>query len=257
MHAQRSRRNQWHETSRSARGGQRATHNTGYPPGAALRVWRRSSSLGSWAIPRTYGHAAHRDGEWIVPEAGSRALCRSGCVCLRAPQQGRPSILCAADSRVYLDKAYLTGLPQRTGRGGEYAVAYLIAHVGRRVQQVLDKQRGTSPAAMPGVQASTPRERLELELQADCYAGVWTHFVQKRGLLNPGDLDGVPAALAAGDPLIQVTLLSGDTGSCADWAAATRVVASWEIECTAPSSSGRERRLLFVNPAIAARSKGS
>ena len=133
--------------------------------------------------------------------------------CGHLSKDAHPSY-CAADSRVYLDKAYLTGLPQRTGRGGEYAVAYLIAHeIGHHVQQVLDKQRGTSPAAMPGVQASTPQERLELELQADCYAGVWTHFVQKRGLLDPGDLeDGVPAALAAGDPLIQ-----GDVAKRRHW----------------------------------------
>lgn len=112
---------------------------------------------------------------------------------------------CAADGRVYLDRGYLADLAQRTGVGGEFAVAYLIAHeIGHHVQETIDRQRGTDSIAGERARASAPRSRVELELQADCYAGVWAHSAQKRGLLDTGDLEhGVPAALAAGDPLIQ------------------------------------------------------
>ena len=121
---------------------------------------------------------------------------------------------CSADKKVYLDTAFLSDLSQRTGRAGDFAQAYLIAHeIGHHVQNVLDSVRKVEPMATGRTETQPVQLRRQTELQADCFAGVWAHYVQKRGLLDPGDLeDGVPAALAVGDPFIQ-----GDVAQRMNW----------------------------------------
>lgn len=112
---------------------------------------------------------------------------------------------CAGDRKLYLDTAFFNELSRRFGAPGEFAQAYVIAHeVGHHVQNLL----GTMDKFDAKMQTLGERDRnalsVRLELQADCYAGVWGYYAAKRNLLDPGDMeDGLRAAAAVGDDNIQ------------------------------------------------------
>jgi uncharacterized protein len=112
---------------------------------------------------------------------------------------------CPGDRHVYLDLAFFQELSQRFGVSGDFARAYVIAHeIGHHVQnqlglmaQVQKKSEGASDA---GRNALSVRQ----ELQADCFAGVWGHSAQQRGLIDAKDVEsGIAAATAVGDDRLQ------------------------------------------------------
>jgi predicted metalloprotease len=112
---------------------------------------------------------------------------------------------CSADSRVYLDRSFFEDLAQRFGAPGEFARAYVIAHeIGHHVQNQLGiTEKVAQQRARAGEARSNPVSVL-LELQADCFAGVWGHFARQRNLLERGDVEsGLAAAAAIGDDRIQ------------------------------------------------------
>jgi uncharacterized protein len=111
---------------------------------------------------------------------------------------------CPADKRVYLDLSFYGDMQDQLGAGGDFAWAYVIAHeVGHHVQQVL----GTS-TEVRGLQRESPQDAnqlsVRLELQADCYAGVWASTVFAKGDLERGDVqEAVGASEAVGDDRLQ------------------------------------------------------
>lgn len=114
---------------------------------------------------------------------------------------------CPADKKVYMDLAFFDELQSRFGaKGGDFAIAYVIAHeVGHHVQTLL----GTS-GKVRQLQAKTDevggnKLSVALELQADFYAGLWTHYNQEMNkILEEGDIDeALSAANAVGDDAIQ------------------------------------------------------
>ncbi len=111
---------------------------------------------------------------------------------------------CPADERVYLDLSFYGDMERRLGAPGDFAWAYVIAHeVGHHVQQ----QLGTSDE-VNRLRSENPGEAnalsVRLELQADCYAGVWAHSVYAAGDLEEGDVREATAASAAvGDDRLQ------------------------------------------------------
>jgi len=112
---------------------------------------------------------------------------------------------CSPDDRVYLDRSFFEDLSKRFGAPGEFARAYVIAHeVGHHVQNQLGI---TGKVAQQRGRASEARSNalsVLVELQADCFAGIWGHYAQQRGLLDPGDVQaGLAAAAAIGDDRIQ------------------------------------------------------
>jgi predicted metalloprotease len=121
---------------------------------------------------------------------------------------------CPADQKLYLDTSFFADLDRRFGAPGDFAQAYVVAHeVGHHVQTLLGRRD-------PGV---------AMELQADCYAGVWGHFAARQGYLDPGDVEeGLQAAAAIGDDRLQqqtqgrVVPESFTHGSSAQRAAALR-----------------------------------
>ncbi len=126
---------------------------------------------------------------------------RSGCGAAGA-EMG--PFYCPADERVYIDLGFYRDLAQRFGAPGDFAQAYVIAHeVGHHVQTVL----GIEAQVRRGQRQNTrDRNRLSvlMELQADCFAGVWGHAAQGRGLLEAGDIEeGLRAAAAVGDDRLQ------------------------------------------------------
>jgi predicted metalloprotease len=111
---------------------------------------------------------------------------------------------CPADQRVYLDLGFFEELRRRYGAEGDFAQAYVIAHeVAHHVQNLL----GTSDRVqrLSGQDPSESNElSIQLELQADCLAGVWGRSTRERGLLQAGDVqEGLGAAAAVGDDRIQ------------------------------------------------------
>ena len=112
---------------------------------------------------------------------------------------------CPNDQKVYLDLSFWQELDQRFGASGEAARAYVIAHeMGHHVQHLLGQDR---EARVLGAQGATSGS-VRLELQADCYAGVWAAHVSEvtggKVALDPKDIeDGLRAAAAVGDDTLQ------------------------------------------------------
>jgi predicted metalloprotease len=118
---------------------------------------------------------------------------------------------CSPDDRVYLDRSFFEELSKRFGAPGEFARAYVIAHeVGHHVQNQLGI---TGKVAQQRGHASEARSNalsVLVELQADCFAGIWGHYAKQRGLLDPGDVEaGLAAAAAIGDDRIQPSHSAG------------------------------------------------
>jgi predicted metalloprotease len=111
---------------------------------------------------------------------------------------------CPADRKVYLDLAFFRELAQRFGAPGDFAQAYVVAHeVGHHVQNLLGiSDRVTAAQQRAHSEAQANGLSVRLELQADCFAGVYGHFDQR--YLEPGDVEeGLRAAAAIGDDMIQ------------------------------------------------------
>jgi predicted metalloprotease len=108
---------------------------------------------------------------------------------------------CPSDQKVYLDLSFFRELDRRFGAPGDFAQAYVVAHeVGHHVQNLLGINRQVNQAPQGSGRAGANALSVQLELQADCLAGVWGHHAQKRDLLDPGDVEeGLSAAAAIGD----------------------------------------------------------
>jgi len=113
---------------------------------------------------------------------------------------------CPLDQKVYIDMSFYNDLSQRFGAPGDFAQAYVIAHeVGHHVQNLVgtaEKVRGMQERMSP---ADANALSVRMELQADCFAGVWAnHAARSRQLLEAGDVEeGLNAASAIGDDRLQ------------------------------------------------------
>jgi predicted metalloprotease len=125
-------------------------------------------------------------------------------MCGRASAASGP-FYCPADRKLYLDTAFFQELQNRFGAPGDFAQAYVIAHeVGHHVQNLMGTMREFDQAAGRVDERQRNALSVRLELQADCYAGVWGFYAAKRNLLEPGDAEeGLRAASAVGDDAIQ------------------------------------------------------
>jgi predicted metalloprotease len=112
---------------------------------------------------------------------------------------------CSADREVYLDTAFFNDLSRRFGAPGDFAQAYVVAHeVGHHVQNLMGIMEQFDRDARRTDARGRNALSVRLELQADCFAGVWGHSVQRRNKLEPGDVEeGLRAAAAVGDDRIQ------------------------------------------------------
>jgi predicted metalloprotease len=112
---------------------------------------------------------------------------------------------CPADRKVYLDLSFFRELSERFGAPGDFAQAYVVAHeVGHHVQNLLGISESVTAARSRTDDRQSNALSVRLELQADCFAGVWGRYAKARGLLEPGDADeGLNAAAAIGDDRLQ------------------------------------------------------
>jgi predicted metalloprotease len=112
---------------------------------------------------------------------------------------------CPEDQRVFLDTAFFEELSRRFGAPGEFARAYVIAHeIGHHVQNLTGVMDTFQRQATRVDERTRNALSVRLELQADCYAGVWGHSAQQRGKLDTSDIEGgMRAAAAVGDDRLQ------------------------------------------------------
>ncbi|MDH3979958.1 MAG: zinc metallopeptidase [Gammaproteobacteria bacterium] len=113
---------------------------------------------------------------------------------------------CPADRKIYIDLAFFEDLKQHHGAPGDFAQAYVIAHeVGHHVQNLLGTSNQVQTARQKLGKADANALSVKLELQADCYAGLWgNHADRSRQLLEAGDIEeALNAASAIGDDRLQ------------------------------------------------------
>jgi predicted metalloprotease len=111
---------------------------------------------------------------------------------------------CPADKHVYLDLGFFRELRDRFGAPGDFAQAYVLAHeIGHHVQDLLGIEGRMEQEAAANPERANDLS-VRLELQADCFAGVWGFTTYKRNILESGDLEeGLTAAASVGDDRIQ------------------------------------------------------
>jgi predicted metalloprotease len=112
---------------------------------------------------------------------------------------------CPNDRNIYIDLSFYDALRDRFGAPGDFAQAYVLAHeVGHHVQNVIgilpkvhERQQGLGESESNALS-------VRIELQADCFAGIWAHHTERQGILDPGDIDeALTAAAAVGDDTLQ------------------------------------------------------
>ena len=125
---------------------------------------------------------------------------QSGC---GAAQAAMGPFYCPTDQSIYIDPQFFSELSQRFGAPGDFAMAYVIAHeVGHHVQNLQGTLDRAQQAQARAGRTEGNQIQVAVELQADCYAGVWA--ARDQNLLEPGDIEeGMRAAEAIGDDTLQ------------------------------------------------------
>jgi predicted metalloprotease len=112
---------------------------------------------------------------------------------------------CPGDHKLYIDLAFYDELRQRFKAPGDFAQAYVIAHeVGHHVQNLIGVLPKFNQMRQSMGEAQANEMSMRVELQADCFAGIWGHFTDQKGLLDAGDLEeALNAAQQIGDDTLQ------------------------------------------------------
>ncbi len=154
-------------------------------------------------VQRTWGQ--------LLPQAGTpyrhtklvlfRDLTESGC---GTAQTATGPFYCPEDEKVYIDLGFFQELRDRFGAPGEFAQAYVLAHeVGHHVQKLLGIESKMRRLARAEPAQANPLS-VRLELQADCFAGVWGHATEQRKIVDDADVAaGLRAAASVGDDRLQ------------------------------------------------------
>jgi len=134
----------------------------------------------------------------VIFNQATRTACGTG-------QSAMGPFYCPLDQSVYIDLAFYRALQERFKAPGDFAQAYVIAHeVGHHVQNQLGIMEKTQALRQRMSTAQSNALSVRLELQADCFAGVWAHHAGNRKLLEAGDVEeAMRAAAAIGDDNIQ------------------------------------------------------
>ena len=151
----------------------------------------------SWAKILPQEGVAYHDAKLVLFRDGVQSGCGQA-------ETAMGPFYCPLDEKVYIDLGFYDELRDKFGAPGEFAQAYVLAHeLGHHVQHLegIDTQ-------MQRLQRQHPDQAnqlsVKLELQADCYAGVWGHSTQQRQILDPGDVQaGLQAAASVGDDRLQ------------------------------------------------------
>jgi uncharacterized protein len=150
------------------------------------------------AVFRAQGRA-YEEPRLIVFSGAVQSACGIG-------QSATGPFYCPPDRQVYLDLSFFRDLQQRFGAPGDFAQAYVIAHeVGHHVQTILGIAPRVRAAQERASRAEANNLSVRMELQADCFAGLWAHHAERaRQILETGDVEeALAAASAIGDDRLQ------------------------------------------------------
>jgi len=150
--------------------------------------------------------------ETLLPDQSNRRYRHAKLVLFRdgtestcgMAQSATGPFYCPSDERVYLDLGFFDELRSRFGAPGEFAQAYVIAHeIGHHVQKLLGIEQKVQQLREDDPSQANPLS-VRLELQADCFAGVWGHSTEQRKMIDESDIQGaLRAAAAVGDDRLQ------------------------------------------------------
>lgn len=152
-----------------------------------------------WKQQFSQGGSAYREPRLVLFRGATRTACGQG-------QAAMGPFYCPADQKVYIDLGFYETLKNRLGAPGDFAQAYVIAHeVGHHVQNLLGISRKMEEMRARTSEAEYNALSVRLELQADCFAGLWAHHAQNaRQILEQGDVDeAMNAAAKIGDDALQ------------------------------------------------------
>ncbi|MBK5074469.1 neutral zinc metallopeptidase [Budviciaceae bacterium CWB-B4] len=143
--------------------------------------------------------SSYQDPKLVLYRGATRTGCGTG-------ESVMGPFYCPADKTVYIDLSFYQDMETRLKAGGDFAQAYVVAHeVGHHVQNLMgiaNKVRAMQQQSRS--QAEVNRLSVKQELQADCFAGVWGHSMQKQQVLEMGDMEeALNAAQAIGDDRLQ------------------------------------------------------
>ena len=129
-----------------------------------------------------------------------RGATYSGCGSARA---ATGPFYCPRDEKVYIDLGFWNDL-RRFGASGDFAQAYVVAHeIGHHVQKIVGTEQKVEQLRESDPSAGN-KLSVALELQADCYAGIWAHSTEQRNIIHQADVrEGLQAAAAVGDDHLQ------------------------------------------------------
>lgn len=148
---------------------------------------------------RLHQIGTYREPRLVLYDHATRTACGLG-------QGAMGPFYCPGDQTIYLDLEFFRETGKRMGVRGDFAQGYVIAHeVGHHVQRVLGVLEQTQAAQQRASQRQANQISVLTELQADCFAGIWAHELQKQGdTINENDIrDAMNAAAAVGDDRIQ------------------------------------------------------
>jgi predicted metalloprotease len=152
-----------------------------------------------WKVLFQQGGATYKEPKLVLFRGAVGTACGTG-------QSAMGPFYCPADQKVYIDLGFYETLKTRMGAPGDFAQAYVIAHeVGHHVQHILGITQKVEAARAGGNRAEANNASVRLELQADCFAGVWAHHAQNaRQILENGDIEeAMNAAEKIGDDALQ------------------------------------------------------
>lgn len=151
----------------------------------------------TWSQIMARNNAQYQPARLVLFRNSTQSACGIG-------QSAMGPFYCPADQKVYIDLSFFDELHKRFGAAGDFAQAYVLAHeIGHHVQHITGTEQKVRRAQQQNP-SSANQLSVRLELQADCYAGVWAHSTQSRRLLEEGDVEeALTAAAAVGDDRIQ------------------------------------------------------
>lgn len=140
----------------------------------------------------------YQDPKLVLYRGATRTGCGTG-------QSVMGPFYCPADKTVYIDLSFYQEMKDKLGADGDFAQGYVVAHeVGHHVQNLLGIELKIRQMQQGASKAEQNRLSVKMELQADCFAGVWGHFMQNQQVLEQGDLEeALNAAQAIGDDRLQ------------------------------------------------------
>jgi hypothetical protein len=181
---------------------QTQTANPGAPPSDEMgrflsAVLAQNEDVWQRILPRDTGQQ-YRPPRLVL----FRGVDRSGC---GTAQAAMGPFYCPPDQKVYLDTSFFEEMRRRLGGGGDFAYAYVVAHeVGHHIQNLLGILPRVTQMRERSSEAQSNALSVRVELQADCFAGVWAHHIQQMGRMEQGDIEeAMRTASAIGDDKLQ------------------------------------------------------